>query len=939
MVGVTSSTLMSGLVKAVPSGDTLTVMKQINPVSGPPPEMRLTLSSVKAPLLSRDFQSDEPCAWTSRETLRKRLIGRTVYFRIDYRVAAVSRVFATVYASATDDKSINLDVVEAGLARVRRPATQSEDVSPELDALIEAEERATTAQLGVHSSAGSAQGRKLPAADAPVLEGDALVLACSGKKLNGIVEYVATGSVVKVFVQDVPRSSEQDLGDRMLTVSLAGVQCPGFRRAEGEDPSVPPTAMPYAKNAKFLTEVRLQNRDVAVWLQGVDRNGMIFATVEDPTAKQTIAEELLRAGMAKTMSWSLDVSARAPALRAAERFARDKQAGVWKGFQKALANREEFSGKVIEVVSGDMLVILDDATAEAKRITLASVRASRAERGSRDRSTMPTGPAADAKEAMRKRMIGRRVSVKVEYTREPAADAVRKEVMTFATVSREGDAKTGDIALQMISNGLLSVVRHRGEEDRAGNYEEYLDRETKAQEAKKGMHGNNAVNSGIRVNNLTGPDAKKRSRDVLAGLQRNGPYKGVVEYVSSASRYRVYLPGESMLVTLALRAVRCPQSTRRTYGPDGSVREEIAGEPHGDEAADFAREQLMQREVEVDIQNVDRVGAFLGNLFLLSTSGERTDVSSLLLTSGHGYLHESFDASRDRGGARYISAEREAREAKRGAWSDYEEAAVATPRETDESERKFKGTVCEIGFGGRIFVQAAESSASALAAVESGLAAMGLDKVGEIPLAALKPGSMVAAKFSADGRWYRARVLFVPKGVGAADVRFVDYGNEERVDAKDLRRLGTGSVFGMAPVAVEVCLRDLVVPGEEDGCGIAAGEALRDFTYGKEVEVVVMGNEAGGKSGGRGGEVLVGDVLVGEGGAGSSSDSNGGGKKSLREEMLKTGLARIVRKKNAKSVSAFKELRRFEEIGIQTRQYLWNYGEAFESDCDEEGSG
>lgn len=103
----------------------------------------------------------------------------------------------------------------------------------------------------------------------------------------------------------------------------------------------------------------------------------------------------------------------------------------------------------------------------------------------------------------------------------------------------------------------------------------------------------------------------------------------------------------------------------------------MAGEPHGDEAANFARERLMQREVEVDIANVDRIGAFLGNVYLTAGSGERTDVSSLLLSTEHGYLHESFDSARDRGGARYVSVEREAREVKRGVWLDYvEQVAV-----------------------------------------------------------------------------------------------------------------------------------------------------------------------------------------------------------------------------------------------------------------------
>lgn len=928
MVGAAATPMLSGVVKAVLSGDTLVIMKQSSPVNGPPPEMKITLSSIRAPQLSRDMRSDESFSWEARETLRRRIIGRVVAFRIDYRVSSLSRVYATVYPTKdASTTSVNIEMVEAGLARVRRPANSNEDVSPELDELISVEERAMNAGSGLHSGSTSKNLRNIPAPEVSVLEGDDFVIACGNRSFPAVVEYVITGSVLKAFALNVPTTSVDKAGDRVLTLSLTGVQCPGFRRPEGSESNVPPKAMPYAANARFLTEIRLLHRDVRISVEGVDRNGVLLAVVEDPTAKMYIGEELLRAGMAKTVSWNLDRSARAAALRAAERYARDRQFGVWKGFQAPAPNRERFTGKVIEVVSGDMLVILDDSSGKTRRITLASVRASRTERPSRERATMPLGPAADAKEALRKKLIGRRVSVKVEYIREPGPEAVRKEVMVFATVSREGDSNSADVALQLISNGLLSVVRHRGEEDRAANYEEYLEREGAAAEAKRGLHGPNAENTGVRINNLTGPDAKKRSRDVLAGLQRNGPYKGIVEYVTTGSRYRVYLPSESMLITLALRAVRSPQSTRRSYGPDGSVREEVPGEPHGDDAADFAREHMMQRDVEVEVQNVDRVGAFLGNLYSLSSSGERTDVSEMLLSAGHGYIHESFDTSRDRAGSRYLAVEKGAREAKRGVWFDYVEPEATESISTDKPssvKRRFAAAVCEIAFGGHIFVQDRDSSTAALAGVDRALADLKLDQAGAAPIASLRAGNVVAAKFSVDERWYRARILFLHKSSGDADVRFIDYGNEERVAAKNIRRLGSSAGLSAPAVAVEVMLAHVVVPDEDDACGVPAGEMLRDLVYDKDIEVAVMSSDGPNK--------ISGDVFISNASTSVAEDKA----ISVREEMLKAGLARIVRKKDRISKEAFKELRPFEEIGIQSRQFLWHHGEAVDSDCDEE---
>lgn len=820
---------------------------------------------------------------------------------------------------------MNEDAVAEGIARVRRPASEAEDASPQFDALLAAEEKAAAAKIGLHAAVGPTVVRSLPAPGAPLLDGDDFVRACKGNIVKGVVEYVMNGSALKVILRQVPTVAEDVIGDRQVTLCLSGVQCPGFRRPEGSDPSVAPKAMPYAGIAKFHTEIRLLNRDVNVSLEGVDRNGMLFATVEDPKAQMYVGEELLRSGFAKTVSWSIDLSTRAPSLRAAERTARDGQQGLWKGFKAIATNPELFTGKCVEVISGDMIAVLDDNTGTTRRISLASVRATRVERGSRDRSTMPTGPAAEAKESLRKKLIGRRVRVKVEYSREPSEESQRKDAMYFATVGREGDKKNADIALQMITSGLLSVIRHRGEEDRAANYEDYLERQKASLEAKRGLHSNPTAGF-VRVNNLTGPDAKKRSRDVLSGLQRNGPYKAIVEYVSSASRYRLFLPTESMLITLALRAVRCPQSTRRVYSPDGSIREETAGEPHGDEAADFARESFMQRDVEVEIHNVDRIGAFLGNIHVISPSGEKTDVSSTVLSHGHGYLHESFDPSRDQSGSRYVSIEKVAREAKKGVWSDYVEptAEKSLPEAQSGIKSTFVGTVCEIGFGGRIFVQNRDTSKAALASVESGLAGLSLDKAQAAPVQGLRSGLTVAAKFSADNAWYRAKVLFVHKE-GSVDVRFMDYGNEERVTAKDIRRFGVAAGFvSEPPIATEVALENVVVPGADDPCGVAAGEYLRELVYGKDITVSVVTKEGPGK--------VVGDILIPAPGS-----SDGASKPmSVTEQILQSGLARIVRKSNRASRAAFKKLRQFEEIGIRTRQYLWNYGEAFESDCDDD---
>eukprot|EP00955_Chlamydomonas_euryale_P062771 358478-Chlamydomonas_euryale.AAC.12 len=73
-----------------------------------------------------------------------------------------------------------------------------------------------------------------------------------------------------------------------------------------------------------------------------------------------------------------------------------------------------FTGRVVEVVSGDSLVVKDDASHAERRVQLSSLRAPRM--GTRDRPS--DAWATEAKEFLRKKLIGQVVEVKMEYTRK-----------------------------------------------------------------------------------------------------------------------------------------------------------------------------------------------------------------------------------------------------------------------------------------------------------------------------------------------------------------------------------------------------------------------------------------------------------------------------------------------------------------------------------------
>lgn len=56
-----------------------------------------------------------------------------------------------------------------------------------------------------------------------------------------------------------------------------------------------------------------------------------------------------------------------------------------------------------------------------------------------------------------------------------------------------------------------------------------------------------------------------KSRQFLSFLQRAERLDGVVEFVFSASRFRIYIPRETCVITLLLGGIQCPRRGRYVH--------------------------------------------------------------------------------------------------------------------------------------------------------------------------------------------------------------------------------------------------------------------------------------------------------------------------------------------------------------------------------------
>ncbi|GFH12962.1 ribonuclease [Haematococcus lacustris] len=581
-VNFTMAGWLRGTVKEVVSGDTVVVCGAVK--SGPPPEKRLTLSSVIAPKLAKRDGStkDEPFAWASREFLRQKIIGQQVVFKTDYVVEQIgNREFGSIFL---EKENVACSLVAAGLAKVRASGTQQ---SPYIESLRKAEEHAQLAGLGLWTKDADALAnsvRSVPFDGS--FSASAFLQAAGGKGtvITGVVEAVANGGMLRITTlpdyqqaivvsecrvsydhctgmcecnrsqvshastlrQAVPVALCGELCQGMLLMMqvLCGVQAPSMGRkvapaTASESEATPSPAMPsaasiagssnaepFAREAKQLTEARALNREVRLVLEGVDKYENLFATVYVPPmptpagtangasagpegshvngsngaahSQDSLAELLVKVGYAKCVEWSLGLmTSGSNRLRDLEKAAKAERRGMWTNWVPPVTNQNKlsdtFHGKVVEVVSGDCLVIKDMTSGVERRVQLSSLRAPRM--GTRERGPDPW--ATDAKEFLRKKLIGREVDVKMEYTRKvpitgpDAGPGNEERLLSFGNVELAADSKGGEeaqnVAEMVVARGFANVIKHRMDEERSSVYEKLVECEELAKNAKRGV--------------------------------------------------------------------------------------------------------------------------------------------------------------------------------------------------------------------------------------------------------------------------------------------------------------------------------------------------------------------------------------------------------------------------------------------------------------------
>jgi staphylococcal nuclease domain-containing protein 1 len=634
-----------------------------------------------------------------------------------------------------------------------------------------------------------------------------------GKTVDGIIERVISGDRLLVRLLLTEKKHYQ-----VMTL-VAGIRTPSTERVNPSNGQTQP-AEEFGNDARAFVEQRLLQRPVQVKIVGASPQGQLVGAVIHP--RGNIAEFLLKEGLARCNDFhSTMLGSDMAALRAAEKEAQGARRRLHKAFVGKATGSKDSEETVTKIIGADTVIIRNKAGVE-KRISLSSVRGPRAGEASE-------APFRDeAKEFLRKKLIGKHVRVSVDGTKPASDDFEAREV---ATITQGGK----NINLQLVQEGYCTVIRHRKDDtDRAPNYDELLAAQETAKEEKKGMWSGKPPKVRQYVDMS---ENVQKAKIQLSTLSRQKKVPGIVDFCKSGSRFTILIPREGAKLTLVLAGIRAPRSGRTPQDK---------GEPFGQEALDMATKRCNQRDCEIDVHDIDKVGGFIGDLYV-----NRESFAKLLVEEGLATVHK-YSAEKSGNAAELLAAEDRAKEARKGLWQDWdpsqdaeqeaEAAAAEAPADASATiEKKPQDyrdiMVTNIDSNGKIKVQEIGKGTDALESLMDQFRQFHLNPTNTASLKDVpKVGDYVAAQFTEDGEWYRARIRANDRAAKVAEVVYIDYGNSEKQPWSKLRPLSQPqfTTQKLKPQAIDTQLSFVQLPASPDYLSDAINY-LYEITDGKRL--------------------------------------------------------------------------------------------------------
>lgn len=431
----------------------------------------------------------------------------------------------------------------------------------------------------------------------------------------------------------------------------------GYRAPRSSDPKNNTPAEPFGDEAKKYIETRLVNQKVFVQFIGTSSTDVPIVKIYHPAGN--ISEKILEAGLAEIADWQSGFI-NAPGmvlLRDAEKRAKSSGKGLWKSLVKPTPTVSKtgstfkvgvsIEGTIARIISPDAYAI-DLQNGSQQIVYLSSIRA--------PRSTDPTAPfLPQAKEFVRK-YVGKKVQI--------LTDAFRNENPLVTITLPNGK----NLAETVVLNGYATVIRHRrGDDDRSSAWDSLIEAESISQKEKKGIHSSKIPEP---EKFIEASENSQRAKIHLRTLQNQLKINGIVEFVISPNRIRVLLPRENIRLVLVFAGLLSLQKEN----------------PISQKVIDYSNKHILQRDVVVEVFDVDKVGGFIGNLYI---KGQNHPYQIELLKQGFAEIHDG-SVSKTKYEDQFYDAEEEAQDKRLGIWINWDPEEEERKIQQEEEKRRAK---------------------------------------------------------------------------------------------------------------------------------------------------------------------------------------------------------------------------------------------------------
>ena len=786
--------MIKGLVKGVLSGDTLILSGRLPKNGAMPEEVSLTLTGVLAPKIGNSIKlEEEPFSFESREFLRKLLIGKVVQYKVDY--THNERKFGHILF---EGKNINVEVLKNGFGKLGFIPKGHENIyKSDLWPLLQAADKeAKEKRVGMHGDNSDSKKHirtlcNLSDSGEDKKKVDEAIN--NGTEIDAIVEHVFNCAFISVYI---PK------WNCFAKVNLRFVSIP----SNSKDPEL------YKKGKAYCERICLC-KDVKLTIFDFDENKNLICDVTVLDKKQNLAEVVLKEGYSKSFTGGnknpkvynlTDINF----VRAAENEAKNKRLGVWKdaviteskGLKKD--NEDDLGeAKCIMANSGDSLTVLNKKKEEVK-IFLSNLKAPALARFGTDEQNKPW--AFQSREYIRKKLVGKVLKCDLDYIHTVNIDPSKikgpnkstHRVMKFYTIYYTDDKNESKcINVEVIENGLANLTNYKIEE---GNPSKEFDSMLKAeQEAKKNKVGlySKKVPPLCTYSDLlsSGKTKKKEFINFLTGLVN---LDCVVDFCFSANKFKLRIDQKQVMIPFGLIGVKSFTNDKN----NSSLFQKYFRKSY-----DFVVNTILQRDGVCDIVQADKVGNYFGNFIF---NGK--NFGTLLIEKG---LAVCSERASDVGKNKYINemkeAEKKAQKEKVGLWEDEGLAKMLKGDSFGESsgEKQFEEINKDIKIRITDEIDLDKFYCNflpnkTLDKIEEVLADYddGVKKSENLSLP-IKNGTLCAAKFPDDDKYYRALIKSHNKEKKEFEVEFIDYGNIEKVGLNDLIKLD-GTISSLPPQAM-----------------------------------------------------------------------------------------------------------------------------------------